>query len=85
MTAAEFNEKYRKYAEPRFEDQLLQIDIPKVTEYLDSLFEGVLIDEPGFNFAQIKLKFGTAIFYSNLPHAWAKLIEGEINALVDEK
>tara|TARA_R110000787_G_scaffold285731_1_gene402161 strand:- start:664 stop:939 length:276 start_codon:yes stop_codon:yes gene_type:complete len=87
MTREEFNNKYRKYAEPGFENQLLEFNIPEVTDYLDALFEGMLvggIDEYNFDFAQIKLKFGQARVYTNLLPGVNTMIESEINRIVAE-
>lgn len=84
MTAEEFNEKYRKYAETGFEDRLLEFDIPEVTKHLDILFESTLIHVPDFNFAQIKLKFGYARFYTSLPYETERFIEAGINKLVKD-
>lgn len=65
MTAKEFNEKYKDYIEEGFEDQGLSFDEPVVTDYLDKLFTD-LIKIPGFQYSQIKLKFGMCRFYTNL-------------------
>ena len=63
MTVDEFNEKYSAYLEEGHYG--LDIDIPEAVEYLDKIFEG-LIKIPGFQYSQIKSKYGTSRFYSNL-------------------
>jgi len=63
MTADEFNEKYSDYLEEGHYG--LDITIPEAVEYLDRAFEG-LIRIPGFQYSQIKSKYNTARFYSNL-------------------
>lgn len=63
MTADEFNEKYSAYLEEGHYG--LDINIPEAVEYLDRIFEG-LIKIPGFQYSQIKEKFGSSRFYSNL-------------------
>lgn len=80
MTAQEFNKKYKDYLETGFEDQGLEFDIPEVTKFLDEVFEDVIRIQ-NFNFAQIKLKFGMARFYSNV-HQIGSLIEAEIDRII---
>ena len=63
MTAEEFNEKYSAYLEEGHYG--LDIDIPEAVEYLDKTFEG-LIKIPGFQYSQIKEKYSSSRFYSNL-------------------
>ncbi|NCD06154.1 MAG: hypothetical protein EOL97_08550 [Spirochaetia bacterium] len=62
MTSNEFNLKYKDYIEDRFEG--LEIDIPELTNWLDDKFQE-FIKIPGFQFAQIKSKFGYGRFYAN--------------------
>lgn len=60
MTSEEFNNKYSDYIPQGWSG--LEFDIPEVTEYLDKLMED-LIQIPGFELHQVKLKFGMARFY----------------------
>ena len=83
MTAEEFNEKYRAYLEDRHYG--LDLYIPEVIEYLDRVFEG-LVKIEGFEYSQIKAKFDSARFYSNLNEIMPQIgraieqsIETEIN------
>lgn len=79
MTNTEFNEKYQSYLGKGFEDQGLSFNIPEATEFLDSIFSD-LIQIPNFQFTQIKVKFGTARFYSNISSITLMyLIEGKLN------
>ena len=87
MTVKEFNEKYKDYLEEG--NYGLDISIPPVIEYLDSIFENGLINIPGFKYSQIKLKFNMARFYfeTNLDNKKMESImefhvENEINRLV---
>ena len=63
MTAEDFNEKYKDYIEPRFEDQGLMINCPKTIDFLDEIFSTVLVHIPDFKYSQIKLKFNTSRVY----------------------
>jgi hypothetical protein len=81
MRIDEFNQKYEKQKEKGFYG--LDIDIPEVIEFLDELFENVFLWVPGFEYAQIKLKFGRARFYSSLPYKVNHMVEQEINRIVD--
>jgi hypothetical protein len=81
MTLLEFNEKYNEYIDEGFDG--LEFDIPEVTDMLDRVFED-LIKIPGFSFAQIKIKYGQARFYSSLNHTLSRLIESEINYLLKQ-
>jgi hypothetical protein len=63
MTLEEFNEKYSAFLEEGHYG--LDIGIPAVTRYLDEVFTG-LIKIPGFQYSQIKSKFGSCRFYTNL-------------------
>lgn len=83
MTTGEFNQKYRAYLEDRHYG--LDLYIPEVIEYLDKVFEG-LVKIEGFQYSQIKEKFGSSRFYSNLPEILPQIgrtieqsIETEIN------
>jgi hypothetical protein len=62
-TTEEFNEKYKQYIE---EDHYgMDIHEPSVLAYVDQIFND-LIKIPGFQFSQIKTKFGMARVYTNL-------------------
>ena len=39
MTAEEFNEKYKNWIEPGFEEQGLEFDVIGVTNFLDAIFK----------------------------------------------
>ena len=88
MTSREFNEKYKDYLEEGHYG--LDVNIPSVVDYLDSIFSNGLINVGGFKYHQIKLKFNMARFYfiSDLPNTLeviiANGIEEQINRLVKE-
>ena len=63
MTTEKFNEKYKDYLEEGHYG--LDISYPAVVEYLDKIFQD-LIKIPGFKYSQIKLKFNSSRFYTNL-------------------
>jgi hypothetical protein len=63
MTSTEFNEKYSAYLDEGHYG--LDIDIPEATKFLDDAFKD-LIKIPGFTYFQIKSKYGTSRFYTNL-------------------
>jgi hypothetical protein len=63
MTTEEFNKKYKDYLEEGHYG--LDISYPAVVEYLDKIFQD-LIKIPGFKYSQIKLKFNSSRFYTNL-------------------
>ncbi len=81
MTYQDFNEKYKDYLEEGYYG--LSFDIPDVTEYLDLVFQGLILKE-GFKYHQIKLKFNNARFYANSPDILNSEIEQNINKLVKE-
>ena len=80
MTVTEFNEKYEKYIEPNFEGLEFENDL--VINFLDHLFETKLINIPNFNFAQIKLKYNSCRFYSNISVFLCNYIEHTIDNLL---
>lgn len=87
MKASEFNKKYEDFLEEGHYG--LDIENPSVIEYLDKIFEG-LTKIPGFKYSQIKWKFNSSRFYSNLRVVLPNLggtietvIELEINRLVN--
>ena len=63
MTVEEFNIKYKDYLEEGHYG--LDIDDPFITNYLDNQFQQ-LIKINGFKYTQIKLKFNSCRFYTNL-------------------
>ena len=63
MTVSEFNEKYKEYLEEGHYG--LDISTPSIIKYLDEMFQD-LIKIPGFKYSQIKEKFNTSRFYTNL-------------------
>ncbi len=63
MTSSEFNEKYSAYLEEGHYG--LDIDIPEAVDFLDKAFQD-LIKIPGFQYSQIKTKYGESRFYTNL-------------------
>jgi len=63
MTTEEFNEKYSDHLEYRHYG--MSIGTPEVIEYMDREFEKEIAENPDFEYAQIKLKFGMARVYTN--------------------
>lgn len=89
MTTKEFNQKYKDYLEEGHYG--LDINIPSVVEYLDSIFENGLVNIDGFKYHQIKLKFNMARFYfdtdwknKSIEQMISNGVEKEINRLVKE-
>jgi hypothetical protein len=86
MTADEFNEKYKDYLEKGHYG--LDLNSPNIIKYLDEMFQG-LIEIPGFKYSQIKEKFGSSRFYTNLYQLIGKSgliisnkIESDLNLLL---
>lgn len=89
MTAQEFNQKYKDYLEEGFYG--LDIHIPSVIDYLDSMFENGLVNITGFKYSQIKVKFGMVRFYfeteqlnTSLERLMANSIEEDLTKLVTD-
>lgn len=82
MTTTEFNNKYSQFLEDGHYG--LDISIPTVIAYLDSLFFNELIHIKGFSYSQIKLKFNMARFYCTPNSIDSSSIEKEIERLVKE-
>jgi hypothetical protein len=83
MTVSEFNEKYKEYLEERHYG--LAIFTPSIIKYLDEMFQG-LIKIPGFKYTQIKEKFGSGRFYTNLHELIGKpgsIIKNEVERTLD--
>lgn len=67
MTIDEFNIKYKEWLPDGYYG--LDINNKEVIAWLDNLFEHYLTKIDGFEYHQIKLKFGGSVrFYSNLNH-----------------
>lgn len=81
MTQKQFNQKYKQYIPQGWGG--LEFDIEKVTDYLDKVMQD-LIEIPGFEVHQIKLKFNMARFYFDT--AWkSKELEAAIRLKVEER
>lgn len=63
MTAEEFNNKYKDFLEEGHYG--LDIHVPAIVRYLDGVFSG-LTKIPGFQYSQIKEKYHSCRFYTNL-------------------
>jgi hypothetical protein len=61
--STEFNDKYKNYIEEGHYG--MAIDIPAVVSYVDTVFQD-LIKIEGFQFSQIKTKYGLSRVYTNL-------------------
>jgi predicted Zn-dependent protease len=79
MEALEFNNKWKNYLNEGHYG--LNINIPQVTEYLDSEFEKEIKINELFNYSQIKLKYGFARVYANTDKVteWENMINKIIN------
>ena len=83
MTASEFNEKYKGYLEEGHYG--LDISTPSIIKYLDEMFQD-LIKIPGFKYSQIKEKFNTSRFYTNLYELIGKpglIINNEVERILN--
>lgn len=83
MTANEFNEKYKEYLEEGHYG--LDISTPSIIKYLDEMFQD-LIKIPGFKYSQIKEKFNTSRFYTNLYELIGKpglIINNEVERILN--
>lgn len=83
MTANEFNEKYKEYLEEGHYG--LDISTPSIIKYLDEMFQD-LIKIPGFKYTQIKEKFNTSRFYTNLYELIGKpglIINNEVERILN--
>ena len=83
MTASEFNEKYKEYLEEGHYG--LDISTPSIIKYLDEMFQD-LIKIPGFKYSQIKEKFNTSRFYTNLYELIGKpglIIDNEVERILN--
>ena len=83
MTKNEFNEKYEEYLEEGHYG--LDISTPSIIKYLDEMFQD-LIKIPGFKYSQIKEKFNTSRFYTNLYELIGKpglIIDNEVERILN--
>ena len=83
MIASEFNEKYKEYLEEGHYG--LDISTPSIIKYLDEMFQD-LIKIPGFKYSQIKEKFNTSRFYTNLYELIGKpglIINNEVERILN--
>ena len=83
MTGSEFNEKYKEYLEEGHYG--LDISTPSIIKYLDEMFQD-LIKIPGFKYSQIKEKFNTSRFYTNLYELIGKpglIIDNEVERILN--
>ena len=80
MTSNDFNKKWNKYLKNGFYG--MAIEHPKVIEYLDKEFTKEIEVNPSFNYAQIKMKFGTSRVYANSEKTsiWEKEVDELVNA-----
>ena len=82
MTTNEFNEKYKDYLEDRFDG--MEIGHAGIIEICDEYFQN-WIHVPGFQYAQIKTKFGSSRVYCK-PYKYINTsgLEREINIILKE-
>lgn len=83
MTSKEFNEKYKEYLEKDGWDGL-SFEIPILIDWFDKLFSSRLIHIPNFKYNQIKVKFNSVRFYSNLPLEECLNIQEKANKILHE-
>ena len=79
MTSDEFNEKWNEYLEDGFYG--MAIEHRQVIEYLDREFTKEIETNPSFNYAQIKMKFGSSRVYANSDNT--QIWEAEVDRLVN--
>lgn len=80
MTSKEFNLKHKHLIQERFKG--LEFENKQIAEFLDTLFESIVLVYPEFKVSQIKVKWGSCRFYSNLPMQINFEIEEHINKLL---
>jgi len=75
MNRIEFNEKYKDNLEGRHRG--LDLNHPKVIDYLDTEFTEEVKENPDFTYAQIKMKFNNSRVYANSDKTsiWEKKID----------
>lgn len=82
-TSKEFNEKYKEYIEEGHYG--MDINEPSVLAYVDQIFND-LIKIPGFQFSQIKTKYGMARVYTNLQEVMpfvSRIVEQELEEKIN--
>lgn len=81
MDCDEFNEKWNKYLKEGFYG--MNIEDPQVIKYIDDEFTKETVVNPSFQYAQIKMKFGTCRIYasSDQTNIW----ESRVNEIVNAK
>lgn len=88
MTREHFNKKYEQYLGKGHYG--LSIDIPELTIMLDNMFSNSLIHIEGFEYHQIKAKFGQGRFYftsklnNNLEMRIGSLVETTMNYFLNK-
>lgn len=80
MIAKEFNQKHKHLIQEGFDG--LEFENKQVAEFLDTFFESLLLVYPNFKVSQIKVKWDSCRFYSNLPMKLNFEIENHINELL---
>jgi hypothetical protein len=80
-TNKEFNDKYNAYLEEQHGG--MQIQVPAVLSYIDQIFND-LTEIPGFQYQQIKTKFGLARVHTNLEDIMP-FVGRVINQEIEEK
>jgi len=80
-TNKEFNDKYDAYLEK--DHGGMQIQVPAVLSYIDQIFND-LTEIPGFQYQQIKTKFGLARVHTNLEEIMP-FVGRVINQEIEEK
>ena len=82
MTQTEFNKKWKSRIENRFSGmELINFE---VINHVDARFDELVKEYPNLEFAQIKVKWGKARVYSNLPHDVNAELEREIDNIHEE-
>jgi len=82
MNSNQFNQKYSTYLEEGHYG--LDIDIPAIVSYLDEIFQE-LTQISGFQYSQIKTKFGEGRFYNNLDVILGFRLSRMINNEIEKK
>jgi predicted metal-dependent hydrolase len=80
MTLKDFNQKHKHLVVEGFDG--LEFKNKQVAEFLDTLFESIVLVYPNFKVSQIKVKWGSCRFYSNLPMQLNFEIENHINEML---
>ena len=83
MNCHDFNERFAAYLEPGFYG--CEIDDPEILDYLATEFDKEIAVNPDFQYAQIKLKFGTSRVYTNSDKSIEDEWERHIDAILRKK